>query len=381
MTGRPHIFICFIVGLICCSKLNAQSLPRILEASLIYGTPLKHSADLTYEISQPSYGLRLAHYWQTVGNQEWQIRHNYPRIGLAAMWIQLGPDETLGAAFSLAPEISMALFTSKHYELRSTFGYGLGILNRKFDYLENPTNNAISAAINISVQIRIDQLIRLSPQWNVVAGAAMTHFSNGARHLPNFGINVANVQLGLQYRTKPLDKASWPKERTRYQRKTNFAFDIQTGLGYREREESRGPAYPIYTLSGSLVYHLNTIHKMRLGFSWEKNRGVYVFGRHILLFDSVEEAVKKSQRRMIFYAHEFRFGSFGTNFWIGTYLDKKNSGLLPGNLFNTIEIRYYLPRWKSLAMDAYVAFDMKSHRTRAEYVSLRFGAMIGKVPE
>ena len=373
--------ILFFVGLLGAASLSAQRTPRLFEASLIYGTPVKHSPELTFEVNQPSYGMRFAHYWQTNGKQEWQIRHGYPRLGVAAMWMQLGEKDILGSAFSIAPEISMPLITSNRYELRSTFGYGLGILTQSYDYLENPTNNAISAAINVSVQIKFDQLIRINPNWQALIGGAFTHFSNGARHLPNFGINVANVQLGLQYSPTVFDRTAWPTEIIKYERRDNFAFDLQVGLGYREREENRGPAYPIYTTSAALVYHLSTIQKMRLGFSWEKNRGVYVFGRHILLFNSVEEAAQKSQRRMIFYAHEFRFGPIGTNFWIGTYLAKDKSALLPGNVFNTIEIRYYLPRWKSLGMDAYFAFDMKSHKTRAEYISFRLGAMIGRNPQ
>jgi len=371
-------FAGFLFYLLAAISLNGQAPYTITESSLIFGIPVKHTPELLFERTGPSYGFRIAHHWQTIGKKDWQVRHHYPRIGLAAYWLRIGEPEILGSSFSITPEISFGLITLDRYEMRGTAGYGLGFLTKTFDYQENPTNNAISAPLNVSVLLKLDQAIRLHPQWYLQGSIALSHFSNGARHLPNFGINIVNFELGLQFRNKAFEKDTWNTEREDHQRVSNWAIDLQAGMGYREREESRGPAYPIYNLTGALAYHITPVQTMRLGFSWEKNRGAYVFGKHIILFDSEEEARLKSQRRMLFYAHEFRFGAFGVNIWMGTYLARKKTALLAGPVFNTIEIRYYFPALQRLALNPYVSFDMKSHSTRAEYISLRIGAVIGK---
>lgn len=367
------LFVCLVLQ----SMLFAQKNPTLSDLSVIAGYPLKHSDELLFENGQRSFGLRLTHYWQTTGKKEWQVRHNYPRLGFSSTWTKIGNLDTLGYAFTFAPEISLAFITKDRYEMRGVAAYGIAYLNKRFDYFDNPNNNAIGSHLNMNVMFKLSQAFRLTPNWAIKSSVAFTHFSNGARQLPNFGINIVNAQLGMEYRSVDFKVSEWNAERSFLEKNQRWGGEVYAGLGYREREESRGPSYPIYHLGASLVYNISTIQRAKLGYNWEYNQGVYVFGRHIILFDDLEQARYESQRRMIYYSHEMIFGPIGVSIWLGTYLNKKNSALLPGHIFNKTVVRYYLPIKRLGMVKPFVSFSMKSHKIRAEYISLQLGTYFG----
>ncbi len=373
MGNGKNYFVFFLLLFLGANILIAQNTPVLIESSTYFGSPLKHSPKILYDTRRFSIGQDVEIQWQTLGQKKWQEKHNYPRLGLQVLFMNIGEPDTLGISLGILPNISFYLIQQAKYNVRFQFSYGLAYLNKRYHDIDNPLNNAISSSINANVMVKLENQFQVHPKWWLKFGANLIHYSNGANKIPNLGINIGTFNVGLSYRPKPLD--DFAKETAGIVRfnYSKWGGDLQMGVGYREREEARGPIYPIYNVAGAVVYRLNLTNHMRVGVEYEYNKGVFDFGKNIFLFNNDEEARQGATRWNVFYAHEFRFGALGLYLAMGSNIYKK-SQLLNANIFNKYSVRYYLPTVGKPATSFYASINIKTNSTIAEYYSLSFGS-------
>lgn len=351
----------------------AQSEPLLIESSTYIGSPLHHSSSILYDTDKFSWGQDLDVKFQSIGKKKWQQMHGFPRFGLHFLFMNIGEPDTLGFGYSLMPNISFSTIQKEKWELRFQFSYGLSFLNKSFNEFENPLNNAISSNINAGAVIKLENQFRLNPQWWLKTGINLIHYSNGAATVPNLGINLGSLNIGLSYRQSDFTKLERIDHEPVKYKQNKWGGEIQAGVGFQEKKIYGGPAYPVYNLSSSLVYRLNLINHMRIGFEYEYNRGTYFFARHIWLIEDDEEARKASARWHLFYAHEFRFGPLGLYFALGFNFNN-NSTLQTSRIFDKLTVRYYLPPVGKPATSIFLSINLKSNLVIAEYYSLSIGA-------
>ena len=86
---------------------------------------------------------------------------------------------------------------------RLTFGYewNFGVSGpwRPYDPENNPTQWVVGSRVNALISAGLHLDYSLSPRMSIVAGATVTHFSNGNTALPNAGLNLADGRIGLVY--------------------------------------------------------------------------------------------------------------------------------------------------------------------------------------
>ena len=372
---KIYFFILFILSY---TQLSAQFLGKgqAIEAELFYGRLVKHSPKINFDIRESSYAALLTWQYQTNGNKEWHHKHRLPRLGVSFIFYDLGERELLGEAFGLWPHVSLFFIRKDKFDLSTTFGSGLGYINRSFHPIDNPENNAIGSSWNYLVNIRFDAGWKASSTVSLLAGVNLTHFSNGASRLPNLGINLIGGQVGLRYTPQPLSANDYlpaPEQSGTY--KNRWGLNINLTLGYREYISVGGPQYPIYLAALAATYRLNIAHKLLAGLEYEYNSGVYAFGQHIGAFQSEKQARWLSSRLMFFAADEILFGDWSALLQLGCYLD--NDILLrPSFFYVKLGTRYYFPAVGKPKTRFYAGFYLKAHNSVAEYVSLGIGAQL-----
>lgn len=369
---------CFFLFCLISSTLNAQLIGKgqSLEALLFGGRLIKHSPKISFDIKEPSYGFLFTWQYQTNGSKAWQQKHHLPRLGVSFMFYDLGEDALLGEAFGLWPHVSLFLLKRKKFDLSTTFGSGIGYLNRPFDPINNSDNNAIGSPWNYLVHLRLDATWNISPALGFIGGANLAHFSNGASRLPNLGINLLAGHIGLRYTPNSLrEKDFIPTIEQPSYRDNHWGVNIHFALGFREYISAGGPQYPIYLASIATTYRLNIVHKFLAGMEYEYNSGAYAFGQHIGAFQSEKEAKWRSSRLMFFLADEILFGDWSALLQLGCYLNNK-AFLRPSFLYAKIGTRYYFPAVGKPETKFYAGFYLKAHNSVAEYVSLGFGAQL-----
>lgn len=139
------------------------------------------------------------------GGKAWHGNYVAPAWGLSALWSDVGAHD-LGRTFRLLPYLDLPLVRPGRWSFNTRIGWGLGVVQRPFDRVENYKQHAIAGRLNLAVQWAFAVGYRAGPH-RVDLGLAMDHLSNGAMQQPNLGTNVATLSLGYAFRFGQVDPA------------------------------------------------------------------------------------------------------------------------------------------------------------------------------
>lgn len=345
-----------------------------IESSFHYGSIMRHSEKIIYDIPKRSWSGKINIEFQTYGQKRWHSRQGFPQQGVALVYSHFGDDQVLGEAYGLLPNLSLFLWRKKQHKVRFQFGTGIAVLSRYFNAIDNPTQNAIGSSINNMVAFQFDGSTAFAKNWRASLGWSFIHYSNGASKLPNLGINISSYQIGLRYTPDPVqskDYIFYKKERP----VKRLGVNVMGGMAFNEIFTFGGPRYPVYFVSGALMYRWSPYNSAHLGIEYEYNQGIFEFSLHTFRYETRAEAKKGAERMMIFGAQEFIFGDIGVFLQVGAYISR-NSYLLEFPFYNKLAVRYYLPPIGKPKTSFHLGIYLKSHKTKAEYIALALGAAI-----
>lgn len=362
----------FVLILIGTSSFTQFRKGMNVETSLHFGKIIKHTPELLFESTGLSTGIDINFTWQTHGRKQWHQLQDYPKIGGGVMIFSLGERDTMGNAYGIHYNINIPLFRKEKFKMDFQFASGFAMLDRPFDRLTNPNNNAIGSRLNVIAHMKFISDYQLNPNWTITYGASFTHFSNGAAQLPNFGVNIGSALLGVVYTPKPLEPADFIHHDISKKSPKKLGLRLEYSIGFRESQTIGGPRYPIkaYTIAG--VYYINRANRLFFGSDYEFNRALYVFGKNVFAFNSEKEAFWGASRVTFFLADEFVYGNFGLSLQAGAYLGNF-SYQLPRFMYLKLIGRYYVPVLKTPGVRAFAGIMLKSHFSIAEYFALNVG--------
>ena len=129
--------------------------------------------------------------------------YNHPVVGIgwyAATFHQ----DIIGSPNALYYFTELPLYSEKNRKLSMSFFAGIGISYNfnPYDSVTNPTNVYIGTELNSYVNFGISMGYRISPKWVTDISLGLKHFSNGSVKLPNYGINIIPLSIGLTYKPK-----------------------------------------------------------------------------------------------------------------------------------------------------------------------------------
>ena len=374
------LFVGLLVGVL---KVEAQ--PEItpaaftLQAELNVGRVFKHTPRFMPEIRTNTTITALTLEQPMCGSTAWQRDFGYPVVGLTLSYADFGEPQIFGNAIALCPNIT---FTDRHRQRRfySWFRHGIGLayLTRHYDPATNPTNNVIGSPFNCIVDIRGGAGVVLSPQLELTAGLAFTHYSNGTSTLPNLGINVPAATVTLRY--VPL--SAWDYAINRDVGTTNERPDgrVRVGayaaLALQEHITPLGPKYPVYIGAIYAERLIGRKHRLFSGFGYEWHESFYAFAQHLAEGTpeadpaaALASARNAATRYEWFVGDELRFGRVGILGELGLYLNPVGEG--NDVFYERLAWRYYLPTRHRT--EPFVGVQLKAQRAVADYFSLGVG--------
>ncbi len=372
--GKFKFYFLLFTLILCVAQSNAQNGKGIsYEGTFHYGKIIKHHDFLKFETPTRSLGFNLNLTFQTHGRQTWNELHNYPLFGVSLFYYNFGDDEVLGSAIGLCPNVTIYLSKNPKLDVLGQLGAGPSYLNKPFDRLENPNNNAIGSHINLNFYFRFYAKWKLNPQWAIDAGFSLTHYSNAAAVTPNYGINIPSLTLGTKFTPKPLKEEDYIKHGVDRKPDRRFGINLCAGAAMKEIQAVGGPSYPIFSLTAAGMYYLNKTNRASLGVEYEYNKPAYVFGYHVYQFDSEKEARRYLNRFMIYVADEFLFGHIGLMVQMGVYLTKE-SNFATYPVYNKWGFHYHFSKFGKSNTSLYAGVQIKTHIYIADYISLNLGA-------
>jgi len=301
---------------------------------------------------------------QTNGNEDWQRIYNYPEYGLSFWYSNLGNSQYLGNAYGVFPYIKLPYINNKKLDFGFRLGCGLGYLSKHFERLENYKNNAIGSHINVLIDIKLNLNYKVYKNLFLSCGIGITHFSNGAVKMPNRGINIPSINLGLNYY---LHEKQFLKPETAIQNKSKNEFKIIGNWGIKEIYQSFGNKYMAYSLSGNCFRNFSTKRKLGIGLDifYDTSNKKRLEEEGTIISNDFE-IIKPG----INIGHEWEISKLTIVFQIGSYLYTKDKN--DGYIYDRLALQY------DLKEHLFINVSLKTHFAKADFVEWGIGYKLKK---
>ncbi|MDR2906795.1 MAG: acyloxyacyl hydrolase [Bacteroidales bacterium] len=151
--------------------------------------------------------LSLRYAFASNGSSWEDIAYNMPFMGVGFYTPFFSNNPGLGNPVSIYMfrGSTLAQFTD-NLGLILEMNVGLSMNWKNYDPFDNPNNSAIGSPNNVHVGLRLHLDYVLSKHFDLKFGVDLTHFSNGSSRMPNSGINMGSLSLGLGYNINPVKK-------------------------------------------------------------------------------------------------------------------------------------------------------------------------------
>jgi hypothetical protein len=166
-----------------------------------YGFVMQHGRNMSHLANQRPSSIELEFNRQTSAKQSYAQLYNYPVTGISAHYFFMDPKKPLGNMLGIFPHMSFVIFRTARHEMHFRIGVGLGFTERKFNIKDNYKNNLISSRTSFTLSGRLNYTF-VAGRFNVLTGIGLLHFSNGAIKVPNLGINLPSIYVGIGIRSK-----------------------------------------------------------------------------------------------------------------------------------------------------------------------------------
>lgn len=304
-----------IILFLCCGmKLTAQQVTErpflyAIEPAMSVGKIVKNAPEApnshTTVFSEINFTI------QTDGRRDWHQFYNFPKIGLLVPFGGLGNRKDLGQFIGLAPNMVLNAHAQKWYVPKVALGLGIAYFTNPYKMGRNTTNFYIGSAITALGYASLYIQPKLSERFSLKAGVSIIHCSNGHVQIPNLGINLPSVFLGLVYRQQ-----NFPSTFEKHDvglPKSKIQFNIRLGLGVHQLARTTEPIgtakYAVYVTDFYLSRRFGKISNVSAGIEINHYNSYY---RYIAAHDFFSSNQKlKATVVTIFLGHELMMGHVG----------------------------------------------------------------------
>ncbi|MFH1005540.1 MAG: acyloxyacyl hydrolase [Bacteroidota bacterium] len=324
-----------------------------------FGFIAAHHPDMTYLIKRHIPAFEMNIFRISDGEKLWQRIYKNPEIGLALFVMDLGNPQQLGQAIGVYPYINFPLNPKRKFRFYLRAGTGFGFITKPYEREKNHKNNVIGTYINGTINLRLNSTFNLcsSGKWKMNTGIGLTHFSNGSWSLPNLGMNIPTVNVGIQL----CSDTKTEKQRNDYdtvKAQKTFCYFLFAGGGPSEINPPEGKKYPSFTLSSNTG--INISQKSRL------LSGVELFYN----FSNIEVAKRDTSYELkndfsnlqvgCKFGYELLVGKISLPIEMGVYVYTQTKD--EGYFYHRIGIRYFVNKHLLLI------YTLKTHWAKADYM-------------
>jgi hypothetical protein len=359
---RSHLFVVCSLCLLTFSKPHAQSSFKNASFAIqgYYGSFLTHLPKAQYLRDSYSYFGELSISRQTDGQQDWQLANGLPQVGVALFYGNTGSRRYIGRMGGVFPFVAWRLYNTNGFKSSFRAGAGIGLVEKPYNKISNHKNVLVGSYGNAYIHFLWQNDVRLYSGLHLTAGFSFSHFSNGSSSLPNLGLNIPALSIGLRY--------SGVKDPRLVKRKLdplnkNSTFTILTTAGLKQ-----------FPWIESQRYLVNTV---QLEWARRFRHSARYSGGAVLFYDralEVNPAGILDQKRKgnklqagIYAGYEHLLGRLSVPVQLGLYVHNRD---IYSALFQQLGFRYRITsQWSA-------QLAMKTHSGKADFIHLGVGYQI-----
>lgn len=322
------------------------------------------------------------------GSKTWHSHYHFPQVGLSILYNDFGNNDVLGQNISFLPNITFRQGNIAGFYSEIRIGFGLAVFNKHYDYILNPDNLYIGSTVTNISFASFNAIKFISKKVAIKAGVTAFHFSNGHYQLPNVGMNIPAVVLGIKFLPYGMPQKFVNNRIENNDKKIHF--NARLGVGWHEFGSATVPTggtrYPVYLTTFYVSKRVTPVNSLQLGFFINYYTSFYDFISTQELFKTDKHM--KSFVVSMFFGHEFIAGHFGfvaeaginlynpfLKKYIRLYTENPDlSNILKTFSSNKLGIQYYpLVPEKSSKHKLYIGAYIKANLGQADVVECGIG--------
>jgi len=305
--------------------------------------------------------MEFTYFIHTRGSKKWHSAYRYPTVGASLFVGSVGNNDLLGRYIGSYGFAQLPMVKSGNFEWNWKMGFGLGYTTKVFDPIYNPKNNAIASHINAMIVIGTTAIYRFNAS-SITAVLDLTHFSNAAFKVPNYGINLPYLSLGYAHRIgKKVEYSLSDVSKIPFKK---WQFGLMGVFSMKEVMPIGSSRYPIFGLNLCTRRIFSQKAGLELSLDFISKQSLKGF----------EPLVLKSQLSMMqvafFAGYIVPFEKFHFLFGTGAYIRDVYKADTP--FYFRIGSRYQFESGLSLNV------TLKSHFAKADYLELGMGYTLKK---
>jgi len=288
--------------------------------------------------------------WQTNGSHHWESNFGFPRLGVGIWCARFYDAPDLGTPIAFYGLFNAPFIKHERWSWNYEFEMGLAVNWGAFNPTTNKQNIAIGDDETAYLDLGTTFEYKFSPAFSMEIGLSLSHFSNGALKLPNYGINTMAPRIVLQYRPtvtkylKPNTESS--PDRKKYEWELSFYGGtnnvLYTGNNIDSVSKYKGVYFPQTGILTSINRKIGQKSKIGLGFGFgyngSANSRILIDGTEL---DEENATVKEGFELSIFPSYEFEIDRVSIIVQHGFYLIRqKYEGRKP-NVYQRVGIKYH----------------------------------------
>jgi hypothetical protein len=325
----------------------------------VYGGFVASHHEYLQQLDAHTLGLELRY---TVarhpGDKPWSDQMRLPRSGIALLYVDQGQPSLTGKAIALIPHQEFRMFSFQKGSVYFRLGTGLAWLSRRYDAIENRKQIAIGAHVNPVMQFSFLWHQRISSKWETDFGIGLTHYSNGNFNLPNFGMNLPNVHVGLTrvegYHARPLRPDSpsgpWRKE-----------WDLSFNGATKEEGIASFTRYAVWGLSARYQQHKGRLSRIFAGGDFFLDNTYRFRSGESRQLNTIAEAG-------LTLGHRLMMGPLCLFTEVGVYVLRPDK--IKAAWYQRLGLNYFITE------KYYAGVYLKTHMAQSDYVQFTIGRLI-----
>lgn len=322
-----------------------------------YGSFLTHVPKAQYLRDSYSYSGEISIQRQTTGKKNWHITNRFPQVGVALFYGHTGSRRYMGNMAGVFPFVSWSLYKTTRFNSSLRAGAGLGWIEKPYNKRTNHKAVLIGTHGNAYINFLWQAEVKLFSNLHAAAGLSFSHFSNGSSTLPNLGLNIPSLSLGLRYqpdKTIPIPNLK-PDSLVK-----KSSLSVFTTVGLKQFPWIESGRYLVNTLQ----LEWNRVFRSSGKYS---GGGVLFYDRALEVDPSGIPDQKRKGNKIqagVFAGYEHLFGRLSIPLQVGVYVYNQDIYSL---LFQQLGFRYRINQYW------HAQLSMKTHSGKADFIHAGIG--------
>ncbi|QKJ64142.1 acyloxyacyl hydrolase [Flavobacterium sp. M31R6] len=312
---------------------NTKARFKYFEIKTHAGVHLYSGKSLNAALEQGYGSLEARVGWYPKSPENWSQYYGNPSYGVGFYSGLIGDPEILGKPNALYGFINFPLSKpGKRTGIEISPSFGLTYNLVPFNEIENPNNDAIGSKIAVYFNLHFGAAYQMTREMDLIYGLDISHFSNGRSNVPNHGLNMFGLNLGLRYNynkeyqwssinafeADPLPaRIKVASKSPNMALKTN-AINLYTAFGIVQKDEDKGTSkhYSTFSVVGEYQYKFSNMHGFTAGLDYFRD-------------ESLSPKYPSSERNLlgVHAGYDFMFWKMAIRMQAGTYLsDDRGKG-------------------------------------------------------